>query len=93
MNCTALLVSGHALIKMFARSVTLEEVKEAITNGEIIKSYPEDIPYPSFLLLKIVDEKVLHVVVAKNPGDDSCILITVYEPDEKIWSDDFKSKR
>lgn len=91
MHCT--FVSGHALTKMFARSISLDEVKEVIAKGAIIKSYTDDKPYPSFLLLKVFAGKVLHVVVAKNPDDDSCILITAYEPDEKIWSDDFKSKR
>ena len=77
---------------MFARSIRVHEVVEVIQDGEIIKSYPEDKPYPSCLLLKFVSGRPLHVVVAKRIETGDCILVTCYEPDSLIWLPDFKSK-
>lgn len=45
--------------------------------------YAVDKPYPSFLCLKHINEKVIHVVYAADENN-SCIVITVYEPDPVI---------
>ena len=77
---------------MFRRNVTLNDVKLILEGGEIIKEYPDDNPYPSFLLLGFVDIRPLHLLVAKNFDTGACIMVTVYEPDRNIWSIDFKTK-
>jgi len=46
-----LIFSFHALQQMFKRNISVEQVKYAILNGEEIRSYPDDKPYPSKLLL------------------------------------------
>lgn len=42
--------SSHALQRMFERSIQKDTVIEAVKNGEIIREYPEDNPYPSSLI-------------------------------------------
>jgi hypothetical protein len=76
---------------MFSRNISIEDIKEVIINGEIINSYPEDMPFPSYLLYKTISYRPLHVLIAKDVL--TCIVITVYQPDEKIWNSDFKTKR
>jgi hypothetical protein len=85
-------ISQHALQQMFRRNISVEDVKGAVKNGEMIKSYPDDNPYPSKLVLFTHDNKPLHVVFAENIIEKEIIVITAYEPDSKIWSPDFKSK-
>lgn len=82
----------HAIERMFEREISELEVEDAITHGEVIQSYNDDKPYPSFLSLKYIDSKVLHVVYALDENK-TFIIITVYYPDNKIWHDDFKTKR
>jgi hypothetical protein len=50
---------------MFAGSITPELVARAVGSGEIIAEYPDDQPFPSFLLLYFEGGKPLHVVVGK----------------------------
>lgn len=61
--------------------------------GEVIADYPDDQPYPSCLLLGFADSTPIHVVVARNPVDGECVVVTVYVPDTDLWTDDFKTRR
>ncbi len=56
----------HAIERMFQRDISEKQVEEVIENGEIIESYIDDKPYPSFLTLGNVDDIALHVVYAKD---------------------------
>ena len=40
-----------------------------------------------------VDTRPLHIVLGHNEADDEHIVITVYDPDEDLWSTDFKERR
>ncbi len=92
MNCKKISFSGHATKQMFERSITESEVISVIEAGTIIKEYPDDKPYPSYLILGIVKKRVLHVVLSKDKNAN-CYVITAYEPDSKIWNIDFKTKK
>jgi hypothetical protein len=91
MNCKKISFSGHVILQMFKRQITEEEIIEVISTGKIIKNYPEDKPFPSFLILGTIKKRALHVVVAKD-NKSYCIVITAYEPDKEIWSNDFSTK-
>ncbi len=80
---------------MFERSISPELAARAVHSGEIIAEYPDDQPFPSFLLLYFEQGKPLHVVVGKDTSaiDGACYVITAYEPDIKLWNDDFRTRR
>lgn len=86
------MIGEHSFRRMFEREISPEDVLTVVKQGEIIKEYPDDKPYPSFLILKFVNNKPIHIVVAKNEPDEFCFVVTVYEPDPGIWSKDFKTK-
>ncbi len=92
-DCRTFKFSSHAVQRMFERSFTKKDVLTAIKNGEIITEYPEDKPYPSYLIFAMVRGRPLHVVCALDFEDKLCYIITAYEPDPKIWSEDFKTRR
>ncbi|MCW3075158.1 MAG: hypothetical protein JWP69_2227 [Flaviaesturariibacter sp.] len=92
-TCDNLVFSTHALKAMIARRLSFDGVAEVVKSGDIIASYPMDKPYPSYLLLKFVNGNPLHVVVATNEEENTCIIITAYEPDPEIWEPDFKRKK
>lgn len=91
MDCQQIIYREHAVKRMFERGITAEAVEAIIAHGEIIKEYPDDKPFASFLLLDYKDGKPIHVVASKDNG--VCYIITVYQPDPTIWEDDFKTKR
>lgn len=93
MNCSRIEYSGHAVRQMFARRISIAEVEAVITGGRVIADYPGDTPFPSRLILGTVEGRAIHAVVAQDESDNSCIIVTVYEPDPALWSDDFSKRR
>lgn len=85
--------SRHALQRMFERDISREEVIETVEKGEVIESYPEDHPYPSALLLHRPKERALHAVVGYDTRNSAAIVVTVYEPDRRSWTEDLRRKR
>jgi predicted nuclease with RNAse H fold len=83
----------HALRRMARRGISVDEVREALGSGEIIETYPDDMPYPSRLVLGRTGSRHLHVVVADDPGSGHTIVITVYEPDPARWGPDFRRRQ
>ena len=85
-------ITSHMIQRMAQRHISFSEVKEVIMNGEIIEYYQDDYPYPSCLVFGYtIKSRVIHTVV--GIGDSKLWLITVYEPDPKQWSEDFKVRR
>jgi uncharacterized protein DUF4258 len=92
MICKETLFSDHAISQMFKRGISVDNVKFVIENGEVIITYPNDKPYPSYLILDYINRRPLHVVLGKDDSLERCIVVTAYEPDINIWKTDFKSK-
>lgn len=78
---------------MFKRNISVEQVKYAILNGEEIRSYPDDKPYPSKLLLAYENELPLHIVIAQNSVENKTIVITAYHPESDVWMENYKTRR
>jgi hypothetical protein len=93
MDCSRLQFSGHALRQMFSRGISTADVQLAVATGKVIRHYADDTPYPSSLLLAFVASRPIHAVVARNEADRTCIVVTVYEPDPALWTDDFENRR
>jgi len=83
----------HALRRMFERGITIDDVRHVVTTGKVIKDYPDDIPYPSRLLLGWRGQRPLHVVCADDNATGQAIIITAYEPDPAQWEPDFERKK
>ena len=85
--------SNHAVKQMFQRSISTEEVEYVITNGETLKEYPADNPYPSKLLFAFCENRPLHAVCSFNEAERIIIIVTVYEPSTEIWENDFRTRK
>jgi hypothetical protein len=83
----------HALRRMFERHISVDDISEILRLGEIIESYPGDLPYGCRLVLGWRGYRPLHVVVADNFDDNESIVITAYEPDPEQWQPDFKRRK
>ena len=83
----------HLTFRLRERGIKRSDVIECIQSGEIIEQYPDDMPFPSCLILgKAVDGNQLHVVCALNPGE-ACCMITAYYPAPNKWEFDFKTRK
>lgn len=77
---------------MFERGISNADVRDVVENGEIIREYLDDMPFPSRLILGWREKRPLHIVAADDDNDQT-IIITAYEPDPTIWEPDFKRKK
>ncbi len=93
MNPFRLVFRVHAIQRMFQRRVSEEEVRQVVTAGATIETYPEDKPFPSRLMLGWSGSRPLHVVVADNVATQETVIITVYHPDAEEWEAGFKRRR
>ena len=82
----------HAVQRMAQRNISVADVRNALTMGEIIEDYPNDTPYPSRLVLGWSGTRPIHVVAADNVVDQETIVITAYEPDPRQWTPDFRRR-
>lgn len=93
MHCATVVFTQHAFVCMFARNISPQVVRQAVRSGDVIASYPDDRPYPSFLLLYFSGRRALHIVVGYDDAAKVCFVITAYWPDADMWNDDFKTRR
>ena len=87
-----IVVTEHARNKLHLRGISIFDVQKTIDEGEIIRQYEYDKPFPSCLILGLsINEKPLHVVVSHD--SEFIYLITAYYPSVTIWETDFKTKK
>ena len=84
----------HATKRMFERDIDENEIYVVLTAGEIIEEYPDDFPFPSFLINgKTNKNRYLHIVVGIDEVGQKLYVITTYEPDSLIWAEDFSRRK
>ena len=84
--------SKHAVDQSLIRRISVQELREAIANGEIIEDYPQDKVGPSLLILGFTEEgRPLHIQCS-YPSRPLVKIITLYQPDRSLWID-FKVRR
>ena len=82
----------HAVQRMLERNISTEEVKGILRAGKVIENYPQDKPYPSYLMLGWVLHRPIHVEAADNTAAKETVIITVYEPDLAQWEPKFERR-
>jgi hypothetical protein len=70
------------------------EVTEAVATAEQIDDYPDEEPYPSSLFLGWTPTgRPLHFVISYDEEAGLAIVVTVYEPDPRLWIESRERKR
>ena len=82
----------HATDQSILRQITVQEIRDAVENGEIVEDYPEDKYAPSCLILGFTKSgRPLHVQCS-HPARLIIKVITLYQPDPALWVD-YKVRR
>jgi hypothetical protein len=85
--------SHHAFKRTVERNISELEIMEAGKNAKIIEDYPDDKYFPSCLLLGFTKfGRPLHIQVS-FADTEFVKIITVYEPDEIEWTDNYSKRR
>jgi len=91
-NAGQILWKRHALERMLQRGISRQHVKQAVFDGRIIETYPDNHPIPS-LLLATGQPEALHVVIAYDTAKAQCHIITAYRPDLTHFEADLTTRR
>ncbi len=84
--------SQHAVDQSIIRHISVKELRESITNGEIIEDYPNDKYGPSCLIFGFTyTMRPIHVQCS-YPSRPLLKIITLYEPDSERWVN-FKTRK
>lgn len=87
-------ITNHADEEAQNDRLDFEEILYSVRNGEIIKDYPRDQPYPSCLIYGTnVDGQPIHSVWSYNEEIQQATLITVYRPDPTLWINGRKRRK
>jgi Domain of unknown function (DUF4258) len=85
--------SKHAVDQSILRRIQVQDVREAIANGQVIEDYPNDKYSPSCLICGLTQtQKVIHIQCS-YPSCALLKIITLYEPDPQRWNSDFTQRR
>ena len=85
--------SKHAVDQSILRRIRVQEIKEAIANGQLIEDYPKDKYGPSCLISgKTQFGRVIHVQCS-YPTRLLIKIITVYEPNPELWNKGFTIRK
>ena len=84
--------SEHAVDQSIVRHISVEEIREAFADGQIIEDYSDDKYGPSCLVLGFTRKgRPLHLVCS-YPSRPLVKIVTLYEPDPALWID-FRTRR
>jgi Domain of unknown function (DUF4258) len=85
--------SKHAVDQSILRQVRVQEIREAIANGQIIEDYPDDKYGPSCLISGLTEaQRPIHIHCS-YPSRSLVKIITLYEPDPQRWDANFIQRR
>jgi hypothetical protein len=85
-------LSKRAVDQSVARRIGMQELREAVAEGEVIEDYPDDKYGPSCLVSgETSSGRPLHVQCS-YPSRTPVRIITLYEPASERWID-FKRRR
>jgi hypothetical protein len=92
---TKILWSRHAVAELAVEGWKRRQVEGALLNSEVIEDYPTlNRPLPDCLVLAwMTSTTPVHVVVAIDQGLDRILVVTVYQPSEEEWEDDWKTRK
>jgi hypothetical protein len=92
-NTHKIIFRVHAVERMFERRVSARNLAQALSSGETIEDYSAEMPEPGRLILGFQGQRPFHVVISENPETSETTIITVYIPDPRRWTKDFKRRK
>ena len=93
MNTPKIIFRTHAVERMFERNISARQVVQALHQGETIEDYSAEMPEPGRLILGFQGQRPFHVVSSENPDTSETTIITVYVPDPRRWTKDFRRRK
>ncbi len=79
-------ITNHATEEAEEDKISFESIFYSVQNGEVIEDYPDDLPFPSCLILgHDENRRAIHSVWSYAKELDFAFVITTYVPDPARW--------
>ena len=88
-----ILWTHHVNMRLRGRSISRQEILDAVDSYEIVEEYPDDKYLPSYLVLAQCGTKAFHILFAADVEDENVRVVTAYRPDTRSWLPDLKTRR
>jgi hypothetical protein len=85
-------ISRHAFVRSLERNIDLEQIIRYADSFIIIEDYLKDKYSHSCLLLGYIDNLPIHLQVTRD-SSLKLKIITLYNPENEFWFEDFKRRR
>ncbi|MBF2055892.1 MAG: DUF4258 domain-containing protein [Cyanobacterium sp. T60_A2020_053] len=86
-------LSKHAVDQSIFRKIRIKEIREMINNGKIIEDYPDDKYGASCLICGFtMVNRPLHIHCS-YPSRPILKIITLYQPTQEGWQNNFTIRR
>jgi len=79
--------SKHAVDQSILRDISVQEIREAMRNGEVIEDYPDDKYGSSCLVFGLTSNNRPIHIHCSYPSRPLVKIITVYVPNPERWID------
>jgi hypothetical protein len=87
-NAQRILWRYHALMCATQRGISREQALRVIQEGEILEQQPRARPYPTCLMMHMMElNRPLYVALAHDQAGDYLHIITVHWLDPSTWED------
>jgi uncharacterized protein DUF4258 len=83
----------HVNMRMRRRSISREQILQAVSTYEILEAYPDDKYLPSYLVFAQHEDVRFPVLFATDTLARNVRVITAYVPSPERWNSDFKTRR
>jgi len=92
---TRVIWSAHAVIELVAEDLTRQAVEGALETCTVVEDYPTlHRPLPDCLVLGYLEDgQPIHAVTAIDTEQDRILIVTVYQPNEQEWEDDWRTRK
>lgn len=87
----SMVLTQHSRKRFAERGISIDDIGYVFRTGEIIEQYPDDMPFPSCLILGYSGERALHVVASID--EKMVYIITAYAPGPEKWEADWKTRK
>ena len=80
-------------MRLGQRFIAREMIIAATESYEIVKAYPDDKYFPSYLLLGKRGEEAFHALFGADVDGQNVRVVTAYYPNPEEWEADLKTRR
>jgi hypothetical protein len=87
------LLTEHAFDKLRQIDCSFAEFAEVLEQAEVIEEHQLDDEQVKELVLAVDWARPLHVVVVVDGDREEERIVTVYEPDDELWTDGYRRRR